>query len=112
VTMVAEIDGWDEDLRVILPTAQHFRYRILATNMREFLRRRIAGSSGHAASVRLPRNSYPAPGPDRNADQGHRRHPGVSQPGCPPLILSAFVHAVLYPIGHIDPDPHGQARPG
>jgi hypothetical protein len=37
--MVAEIDGCDDDLRVILPTAQHFRYRVLATNMREFLRR-------------------------------------------------------------------------
>jgi tetratricopeptide (TPR) repeat protein len=30
--VVAEIDGWDDDLRVILPTAQHFRYRVLATN--------------------------------------------------------------------------------
>ena len=52
--MVAEIDGWDDDLRVNLPTAQHFQYRVLATNMREFLRRRIAGSSGHAAGVRVP----------------------------------------------------------
>ena len=31
-TVVAEIDGWDDDLRVILPTAQNFRYRVLATN--------------------------------------------------------------------------------
>jgi hypothetical protein len=48
--MVAEIDGWDDDLRVILPTAQYSRYRVLATNMREFLRRRIAGSKDTGGS--------------------------------------------------------------
>jgi hypothetical protein len=102
---VAEIDGWDDDLRVILPTAQHFRYRVLATDKQEFLRRRIAGSSGHAAGVRLPRNSYPDPGPDRNADQGRRRHSGhlslgvrrsSSAPSCMPScnrqVTSTLTH--------------------
>ena len=31
--MVAEIDGWDDDLRVNLPTAQYFQYRVLATEV-------------------------------------------------------------------------------
>ena len=48
--MVAEVDGWDDDLRVILPTAQYFRYRVLATGMREFPRRRIAGSKDTGGS--------------------------------------------------------------
>jgi len=74
--MVAEIDGWDDDLRVILPQRSISGTGVLATNKQEFLRRRIAGSSGDAAGVRLPRNSYPDPGPDRNADQGPRWHLG------------------------------------
>ena len=115
--MVAEIDGWDDDLRVILPTAQHFRYRVLATSMREFLRRRIAGSPGHAAGVRLPRSLNPDPGPDRNADQGHRRHPGRLSLGvrrsssAPSYMPSCNRQVTSTPIHMAKPD-HGRARPG
>jgi hypothetical protein len=108
--MVAEIDGWDADLRVLLPTAQHFRYRVLATNMREFLWRRMQGPPGTRPVSAIPKLVPVTLGLTEMQikDTGGTRGVSAWVSAAHPLRLRT---CRLVTDRSNRPDPHGRTRP-